>query len=86
LVILGVNGHHTLQSWTTILYAGQPTVSLTSLLEAVLVFHTNPLLLLRLAETSTVDYNKVVIMVTVTMVIVIIPAGIDKLCKAAALS
>jgi len=54
-------------------------------LEAVLVFHTNPLLLLWLAEISTVDYNKVVIMVTVTMVIVIILADTDKLCKAATL-
>ena len=49
------------------------------------MFHTNPLLLLRLAETSTVDYNKVVIMETVTMVIVIMPAGTDELCKTAAL-
>jgi len=51
-------------------------------LEAVL---TNPLFLLWLAETLTVDYNKVVIMVTVTMLIVIIPAGTDELCKTAAL-
>jgi len=43
----------------------------------------NPLLLLRLAETSTVNYNKVVIMMTVTMVFVITPAGIDKLSKVA---
>jgi len=41
-------------------------------------------LLFRLAETSTVDYNKVVVMGTVTMVIVIIPAGTDELCKTAA--
>ena len=66
------------------LHAGQPTTAFASLLEAVQVFHTNPLLWLRLAETSIAAYNKVVAMVMLLNVITL-PVGTERLCNAAAL-
>jgi len=75
LAVLGVNCRQILLYNLGLqqLYAGQPTAAFTSLLEAVQVFHTNPLLWLRLAETSIAAYNKVVgvVMVAITMAIVI---------------
>ena len=63
MAVLGVNCRQVLLYNLGLqqLYAGQPTAALTSLLEAVQVFHTNPLLWLRLAETSIAAYNKVVV-------------------------
>ncbi|XP_065914117.1 CCR4-NOT transcription complex subunit 10-like isoform X3 [Dysidea avara] len=60
LAVLGVNCRQVLLYNLGLqqLYAGQPTAAFTSLLEAVQVFHTNPLLWLRLAETSIAAYNK----------------------------
>lgn len=60
LAVLGVNCRQVLLYNLGLqqLHAGQPTVAFASLLEAVQVFHTNPLLWLRLAETSIAAYNK----------------------------
>ena len=65
LAVLGVNCRQVLLYNLGLqqLHAGQPTVAFASLLEAVQVFHTNPLLWLRLAETSIAAYNKVIVMV-----------------------
>ena len=65
LAVLGVNCRQVLLYNLGLqqLYAGHPTAAFASLLEAVQVFHTNPLLWLRLAETSIAAYNKVVVMV-----------------------
>lgn len=66
------------------LHAGQPTVAFASLLEAVQVFHTNPLLWLRLAETSIAAYNKVVVIVILLYIIGLL-VGTEGLCNATAL-
>jgi len=60
------------------LYAGQPTAAFTSLLEAVQVFHTNPLLWLRLAEISIAAYNKVVVVIKTVVTMAIITTTLNK--------
>ena len=86
LAVLGVNCRQVLLYNLGLqqLYAGHPTAAFASLLEAVQVFHTNPLLWLRLAETSIAAYNKVVVMVILLLHYYNI-VGTERLCHAAAL-